>query len=124
MNSKNLSIPKQNISGFELPALNLNNFELKALLDAKNKLKVRQLLLGDDLAPIQSEFQGDILIDQRNIGRSSLNLDGEVKFSNVLLENPALQIFFNMFLRGKESNNGYYNLKISGTLSSPLPMFQ
>lgn len=115
--SKDFTLPGQNIKGFKLGTMRLNNLLLKANLKGK-KLVVDDFILGDQEAPIRSNFKGNIKLNQRNIASSMLDLKGEVAFSTSFLEKYAIiKLVMNKF----DKKDEFYQIKLTGPLMNPKP---
>ncbi|WP_372653793.1 hypothetical protein [Halobacteriovorax sp.] len=119
--STNLSIPSQNIEGFDLPNLPIGAFQLKGNLNARNLIEIQDFQLGAANSPILAEAAGAIKLNTHNISNSTLDINGEVKFTADFLNKFAI---INMLLSGKESTDkGFYKFKVGGKFSSPMPLF-
>lgn len=115
--SKDFTLPGQDIKGFKLATMRLNNLLLKADLVGK-KLKVHDFILGDEEAAVRANFKGHINMNQRNFIASTLDLSGEVAFSNDFLEKYAIiKLVMNKF----DKKDEFYQIKLSGPLSRPKP---
>lgn len=119
--STNLSIPSQNIEGFDVPNLPIGAFQLKGSINAKELIEIQDFQLGAANSPILAEASGAIKLNTHNISNSTLDINGEVKFTAELLEKFAI---INMMLSGRESTDrGFYKFKVGGKFSSPMPFF-
>ncbi|ATH07506.1 type II secretion system protein GspN [Halobacteriovorax marinus] len=119
--SSNLSIPGQNIGGFDLPNLPIGALQLKGSLNSKDLLEIQDFQLGSPTSPVMAEANGVIKLNTHNMSNSTLDIAGEVKFSPSFLENFAI---INMMLSGKESTNkGFYKFKVGGKFAAPMPSF-
>jgi type II secretion system protein N len=115
--SKNFSIPAQNIQGFDLPNLNLGALLVKAKLKSKKKLIVEEVVVGKELSPIRAKITGSIDMDKYNFSRSKMNLTATVKFSSAFIESFSI---LNLFLdQSKQDEQGFYKFKITGTIARP-----
>jgi hypothetical protein len=118
LQSKNLTMLSTEIHGLELPTLKFNNFLLKVRAISDKSIKLLSLFIGDNKSPIIIDLKGDISVNSNNIMYSKLNLTGGVKFAKSILSDfPIIKIF----LTGKTPKKGFYPIKITGTLASPLP---
>lgn len=112
--SSNLELPAQNLATLQTPELNLKNFLIKINTPQKNKLNIEEMILGDQNSPVRAKFSGRV-----NLISKSLDLTGELAFSTKLKQQlPIVDLFFNNY----SQKDGFYQLKITGPLSSPKPM--
>ncbi len=119
--STNLSIPGQNIGGFDLPNLPIGSVQLKGSVNAKELLEIQDFQLGAPNSPVLAEASGTIKLNSHNIPNSTLDLNGEVKFTPSFLESFGI---INMMLSGRESTSkGFYKFKVGGKFSAPVPSF-
>lgn len=120
--SQDLVINPQTISGFEIPFMKLGQFSFKGDLDAQHILTVHNLIIGDEEAPIVANFSGQIKISPINFSYSNVDLLGEVKFTKKFLEDfPILNL---MIGSKKPDDRGFYRLKLSGPINNlPSPQF-
>ncbi len=117
IDSKNLFIPTQSISGIMIPALPLKKFELAANI-VKDKVQVKALRIGNSTADLQGEFKGTVALSKANIAFSKLNLQGKFKISKTIQE--ALPLI-RLLLNGKKQKDGFYFISLGGTLAAPQP---
>lgn len=116
LKSQDFVLPSQSISAFKLPTIPLNLFSLKAELNSTNKLQVLEFFMGDTEAPVRAKFQGPITLNQNNIMMSSLDLKGEVAFSDNFLEKFAI---IKMFMDRFTKKDQFYQLQVKGALGAP-----
>jgi hypothetical protein len=123
ISSTNLNLPPQNVGGLvDLPPMPIGQFQLKAKANAKNLLELNDVRLGDANSPIIASVEGNIKLNAHNMSNSNLDLLGEVKFSQTVLENFGI---LNAMLSSKTpSEKGFYKFKVSGRMASPIPSFQ
>ena len=122
--SKNLSIPAQDIKGLQIPLLSIGTLSFKGAFQAeKNIFEIQNLAVGalsSQCITIRSKIDGDIKINEININLSSLNLKGEVKFSQSFIESfPILKLV----IKNKDKLEGFHKFKIGGTMALPIPFF-
>ncbi len=117
VNSANVFIPAQSISGIMIPALPLKKFELAANV-ANKQVQVKALRIGNSTSDLQGEFKGTIALSQSNIAFSKLNLQGKFKISDDIQE--ALPLI-RLLLNGKKKKDGFYFISLGGTLGAPQP---
>lgn len=123
--SKNLTIPSQKISGFDLPSLPIQNLVFKGNLNFKNptltQLDILTLEAGSNDSPILGKLDGTIKLNSKYTPGSEIALTGKLKFSQTFLDSFSIM---SLFLGGKSTDKeGYYNLNILGTLAAPKPKF-
>lgn len=117
--SKNFQIPPQSIQGFTTPPLKVNEFFLEANSISPSQLKIEKLILGDTDAPMRANFKGTISLQQGNTNMSPLDLNGEVAFSQSFRQAlPLIDMMFQSF----SQKDGFYQIKLGGTLGQPRPM--
>lgn len=119
LKSKNFFIPAQKLESFEIPNLNLKNFLMKGVYDRSGKLHIDDLVVGDKGAPIYANLKGDVFINNLSIADSRIDLKGEIIFSPEFLESFAI---LKLFLGQFSQKDGYYQIKLGGTLKSPIPI--
>ena len=117
--SKDLQIPPQNIEGFTTPALKLNEFYLEAASDTHPRIKIEKLIMGDTDSPLRANFKGKIDLQDGNTSMSPLDLSGEIAFSeNFRQALPLIDMMFQSF----NQKDGFYQVRLGGTLGSPKPI--
>ncbi len=122
LNSKNIKIPPQNIMSFSLPsALPVNHLQLKANMHDGNSLEITQFIIGDAKSPIRASISGDIKLNQRNMPLSTLDLKTELSLADDFFKKIPGMSLLQFFLSGFEKKDGFYNIKIKGSLAKPLP---
>ncbi|MBT3983339.1 MAG: type II secretion system protein GspN [Bacteriovoracaceae bacterium] len=117
---KGLEIPPQTISGFDVPSLVLGTGVVKGKYN-NQKLTFDNLDLGNAHSPIRATFKGTIDINPRSMKNSRLNLTGKVNFSKEFLDDFSI---LNIFLQKIKMENGFYMLRVTGTVSRPIPSSQ
>ncbi|WP_419172367.1 type II secretion system protein GspN [Halobacteriovorax sp.] len=116
LRSKDLVIPSQIIQSFEIPTLAINNLSLKASSDG-GPIEIKELILGTQDSPIRAKASGIIDLDKINIKRSKLEIEAQVKFSPEFIEQFAI---LNLILgNGQPDEQGFYHMRINGTLGNP-----
>jgi type II secretion system protein N len=115
--SNNFMIPAQSIQGFNLGNMKINNLLIQMQMEGK-KLKIKDIILGDTESPIRSKFSGDIKLHDKNIKMSTLNVKGEVAFSQSFLDKYMI---IGMFMKKYDKKDEFYQLKIGGTIGKPNP---
>ena len=117
--SKDLQIPPQNIEGFTTPSLKLNEFYLEAASDTHPRIKIEKLIMGDTDSPLRANFKGKIDLQEGNSSMSPLDLSGEIAFSeNFRQALPLIDMMFQSF----SQKDGFYQVRLGGTLGSPKPI--
>lgn len=116
--SKDLQIPSQNIQGFTTPPIKLNEFYLEASSEAHPRVQIDKLIMGDTDSPLRANFKGKIDLQEGNIAMSPLDLGGEIAFSeNFKNSLPLVSMLFQSF----SQKDGFYQIRLGGTLGSPKP---
>ena len=117
--SKDFQIPSQNIQGFTTPNLRINEFFMEGATENPPRLRIEKILLGDVNSPMRANFKGKIDLQDGNIAFSPLDLKGEVAFSDSFRQSlPLIDMIFQTFTQ----KDGFYQIKLGGTLGSPKPM--
>ncbi len=115
IDSKNFSLPSQNIKGFELTQLNLETLSIQAGFSDPGTMVIQKIQLGKSSAPIELNLKGKLNVKEQDFMGSQLSLDGNLRLSQYMLVNFA---FLKLFL--PESNtSGTYKMKIQGPLRNP-----
>lgn len=119
LKSKDFVIPAQRLNSFDLPQMNIKNLSIKGTYLQSGKVTIDQLVLTDQGSPINANFKGSILINRNQFSLSNLDLNGELKFDETFLNNISiLKLFLNQFAQ----KDGYYQIKLGGTIASPMPL--
>ncbi len=121
LKSKDLFIPSQRLQALDLPNLNLKNFSFKGVYDNSKKIRIESLIIGDDKSPIRASFKGDIWPNEFQFAMSRIELTGEVIFSEAFLESFSI---VKMLFQNFPQRDGYYQVKLGGTIGSPSPQPQ
>jgi type II secretion system protein N len=117
--SKDLQIPPQNIEGFTTPSLKLNEFYLEAASDTHPRIRIEKLIMGDTDSPLRANFKGKIELQDGNTSMSPVDLSGEIAFSeNFRQALPLIDMMFQSF----NQKDGFYQVRLGGTLGSPKPI--
>ncbi len=117
--SDNFIIPAQMIMGINLSQIAFKKLEFAGTY-TKKAFHLKAVRLGDASSPIQGEFTGKIHPSMQNFNFSRLDLEGRVKFSSAFLNEVGL---LRIMLNGKKKKDGYYYIKLGGTLAVPKPTF-
>lgn len=116
--SKDLVIPAQNIQGFTTPHLKLKELVVDAISENSNRINVDRLMIGNPESPVRANFKGNVNLLPQNIQHSPVNLTGEVAFSEGLKQSlPLIDMMFQSFTQ----KDGFYQLKLGGTLGAIKP---
>lgn len=119
--SKDLQVPPQNIQGFTTPPLKLNEFYLEANSESAPRITIDKLIMGDTDAPVRANFRGKIDLQEGNATMSPLDLAGEVAFSESFRQSlPLIDMMFQSFTQ----KDGFYQVRLGGTLGAPKPIAQ
>lgn len=117
--SKDLVIPPQNIQGFTTPPLKLNEFYLEANSETHPRIQIEKLILGDTDSPVRANFKGRVDLQDGNAAMSPLDMAGEVAFSESFRQSlPLIDMMFQSFTQ----KDGFYQIRLGGTLGSPKPI--
>jgi hypothetical protein len=118
LKSTNLMIPAQQIQFLGIPDLAINDFVLKAEQMNPKTIKLNELNIGDIDSPIRASFSGMVYLNKANIKQTGLDLVGEFAVSNKLLDDPKFGLL-KMFLGQLNKKDGFYKIKITGTVGQP-----
>ena len=116
--SKDFVIPPQAMGDFRLPRLAVGDFSVKAASDGPRKIKVQQLVIGKQEAPIRAKFTGTIDVDPSGMANSAVDLTGEAGFSQEFIDSFAI---LNLMLAQFTQKDGLYQIRLGGTLGQMLP---
>lgn len=119
IDSNDLFIPPQNLMGMSLSSLPLKKLELAGTY-TKKTFHLKAFRIGDSNSPISAEFTGKIMPSLQNFNFSRLDLEGRVRFSDAFLNQVGL---LRIMLNGKKQKEGFYYMRLQGTLSMPKPTF-
>lgn len=121
LKSKDFKILAQQINRIDIPNLNIKNLSLKSELDKTNNLKIESLVLGDEASPIRANLKGRIQLNKENIADSMIDIQGEMIFTPEFLDQFSI---LKLFLAQFTQKDGYYQIKLGGTLKAPIPLTQ
>jgi hypothetical protein len=116
--SSNFTVPRQSIAGFNLSQLDLKKFALRAHTEAPSVVQLDEWILGEPQTPVRSKFSGKIKLNPRLMSQSQLDLKGEVAFSKEFLETYSV---LNLLLQSFTQKDGFYQIKLGGTLAQITP---
>lgn len=115
--STDFTLPAQSIQNFELPALPIKNLSLKAHSENGKEVEIKEFIIGDQNSPIRASASGTIEINEKNIQRSKIDIEAQVKFSAEFIEQFAI---INLLLGNtKPDEQGFYHMRIDGILARP-----
>lgn len=117
--SKDFMIPPQGLGDFRLPRINVGDFSLKMQSEGPRKVIVDQFVLGKAEAPIRANFKGNINLVPANMAYSAVDLKGEAAFSPEFLESFSI---LNLMLGQFSQKDGFYQIRLGGTLGQMQPM--
>jgi hypothetical protein len=115
--SKDLVIPPQKISALSVYTLKLNDLLIQSYMDG-NKIIIKDIVIGDVNSPIRANYKGHIKLSQPNFRRSSIDLKGEVKFTNKFIEDYAILKFALPQFTKKDE---FYQINLKGPITRPTP---
>ena len=83
------------------------------------ELRIEKLIMGDTDSPLRANFKGKIDLQDGNTSMSPLDLSGEIAFSeNFRQALPLIDMMFQSF----NQKDGFYQVRLGGTLGSPKPI--
>lgn len=116
--SKDLQLPSQNIQGFNTPNMKINDLRIEASSENPPRINIDKLILGDADSPIRANFKGRIDLQEGNAQFSPMDLAGEVAFSQSFKQAvPLIDMMFQPF----NQKDGFYQIRLGGTLGAPKP---
>lgn len=114
--SKDFQIPPQNIQGFTTPNIKVNDLYLEANSESSSRITVEKLIIGDTESPMRANFRGKIDLQQGNASFSPLDLSGEIAFTDEFRQTvPLVDLFFQSY----PQKDGFYQIRLGGTLGQP-----
>lgn len=114
--STDFQLPSQNIEGFTTPAVKVNDFYLEAVSESPSRIILEKFIMGDPNSPLRANFKGKIQLQQGNLGFSPLDLRGEIAFTENFKQTvPLVELFFQSY----EQKDGFYQIRLGGTLGQP-----
>ena len=116
LQSDSFVFPSQEIESFLIKRMNIKNLFLTAVTEG-NKVKITQLIVGNEDSPIRADFKGSVNLNNRNMRASTLDLKGELAFSKEMLDEMFLiKNYMNQF----DQKDNFYQLKVQGPLTRPI----
>lgn len=116
MRSTDFQLPSQNIQGFTTPNVKLNELYLDANSEDTSTVKIDKFIVGDTDSPIRANIKGKVEIQAGNIGFSTIDLKGEIAFTENFKQTvPLVDLFFQNYTQ----KDGFYQIRIGGNLSHP-----
>lgn len=117
--SKDLIFPSQKLSGvpLTLPTFNIQDLLIKAEMLGNNKVQIKELIIGNVDAPVRANFSGPVKLNQRNIGLSQLDLNGELAFSDKFVKDFMV---VDMYMKQYTKKDNFYQLSIKGPIMRPV----
>lgn len=119
INSKNLTLPPQRIQILDLPLLNISNLLIMLKSDPQGIINVEKLIIGDEKSPIRANFTGTIKPNLMIIGMSSLDLKGELAFSEQFLTDFSL---IKTLMTAYPQKDSFYQIRLKGQFNNLRPM--
>jgi hypothetical protein len=116
--SRDFQIPPQNLQGFTFPSMKVNDLYVEAASTAPRRITVEKLIIGDPEAPMRANFKGRIDLQPGNVSLSPLDLTGEVAFSEKFKQTVPVDMIFGSYTQ----KDGFYQLRVGGTLGQPMPL--
>jgi hypothetical protein len=114
LTSKNISIPAQNISGFNMTPVTLNNLNLQSHFLNKTTMLIDELKIGKSNSPIELNLKGQLNMSPTGLSNSLLSLKGTLFLSQYFLNNFSfVQIFF-----PASNKTGKYQMTLDGPLGN------
>ena len=112
--SKNLKLPAQMISGFNIPAMKLAPLLLSGKKKKGNELEIVSISIGKKDQGINIMGKGSIS-NLDNINSSNIDLMASMQLGDEVKREFS---FINLLL-GDPNESGEYNFKVSGKLTAP-----
>lgn len=114
--SKDFQIPPQSIEGFTTPVMKVNDLYIEANTENPPRVTVDKFIVGDTDSPMRANFKGKVDLQQGNMAFSQLDLGGEIAFSENFKQTvPLVDLFFQSY----PQKDGFYQIRLGGTLGAP-----
>jgi type II secretion system protein N len=116
--SQDVILPPQNIQGFNTPELSPRNLIIKLETDVNNAehVNVQEFILGDQAANVRAKFNGKIILNNRSLGYSRLDLKGEFALApEIIKEFSIIETLLSSYNKADE----FYQVQLTGTINSP-----
>jgi hypothetical protein len=114
--STDLQLPSQNVEGFTTPNIKVNDLYLEADLESPPRINVNKVIIGDTNSPMRANFKGRVDLMEGGVAFSPLNLSGEIAFTEDFKQSvPLVDLFFQNY----EQKDGFYQIRLGGTLGQP-----
>ncbi len=113
--SSDLLVKSTNLQGLTLPRLDIGLLSLKVTMNARQKVVIDELFLGNDESPIKGNFSGSVDLNKVNPQASNYDLRGTLSFSEGFKTSPEFGLI-NMFLGldKQKTYEGSYKLNVQG----------
>ncbi len=118
--SKNLVIPAQLVQIISIPELKINSLLLRAEQLNPKQIRIKEFILGDVNSPIRAKFKGLIYPNTRDFASSQIDLKGEFALSDTILKDEKFSMI-KFFLNQYNQKDGFYQIKITGSIARPRP---
>lgn len=118
INSSNFTLPPQKVQILDLPLMEINNLLIKLKSIEKGRVKVEKFIVGDDKAPLRANFTGTMKPNLRALILSTLDLKGELAFSEKFLQDFAL---IKTLMASFPQKNNFYQMRLKGTFGNIRP---
>jgi type II secretion system protein N len=114
--SRDFQLPSQSIENFTLPSIKVNDLYVEANTENPPRVTVDKMILGDPYSPLRANFKGKIDLQSGNLSFSPLSLEGEIAFTDNFKQSvPLIDLFFQSY----SQKDGFYQIRIGGTLGQP-----
>jgi hypothetical protein len=114
--SKDFQLPSQSVEDFTIPVIKVNLLKIEANTENPPRITLDQMFMGDTDSPMRANFKGKVDLQQGNIGFSAVNLEGGVSFSENFKQTvPLVDLLFESY----PQKDGFYQIRIGGTLAQP-----
>jgi hypothetical protein len=114
--SKDFQLPPQNIEGFTTPVMKVNDLYIEANTENPPRVTVDKFIMGDTESPMRANFKGKVDLQQGNMAFSPLDLAGEIAFTESFRQTvPLVDLFFQSY----PQKDGFYQIRLGGTLGQP-----
>lgn len=114
--SKDFQLPPQSIEGFTTPSMKVNDLYIEAASENPPRVTVSKMIMGDTDSPMRANFKGRIDLQQGNMAFSPIDLSGEISFTENFKQTvPLVDLFFQSY----PQKDGFYQIRLGGTLGQP-----
>ena len=117
LRSEDFSLLKSNIQGISLPQINIGEINLRGNLQEES-VRIERVKIGGDNSDVAGYFQGTLNLSRTNPLASRVDMEGRFRLGEKIITAIPL---IKLFLQNKETEEGFYRLRLTGDLGAPRP---